>query len=247
LPVDVNAYSDPNEAIRWLDIDPSFDSDWAGWSILRTYAYVPGLRALMDPLSPVNYHRLAAIASSMQSDLHESGHYSGLIKHENLTIEQMKFVTGTLKNEQGLLKPLRLDKVLLGIYAVNHELDRLSHSPIRPKIFLSAFGIRGLSKRFNDLDKDAKTVVREGLAEALDQSPMFASELLKGNKVSLDAAIGAYNFLSNHNEFKRFLAGTVAASIETPSQRHTAAAQHEDFSKGRLDPLPAPYKRPPPW
>lgn len=244
MAIDRSLYTDSRKAIRWLDVDPGFDSDWPNWSTLRTYVYVPGLRPMADPLAPIDYFRLASIASSMQAELHGSKRYAGLIKHENVTIEQIKYLLGTLRNDQGLLKPLRLDKALLGIYAINFELNRLKRRMIQPTIFLSAFGIRGIRKYYNGLDKATQGAVRKSLAAAIDQAEVFAEELLKGRKVSIDAAIGAFDHLSGQPAFARLLAGTAIEAIEAPSQRHFPAAQHEDFARGRLAGLPAPFQRP---
>ncbi|MDQ4086392.1 MAG: hypothetical protein M3177_00010 [Pseudomonadota bacterium] len=244
MKIDPANYTDPDKVIGWLDIDPSFDSDWVGWSTLRTYAYVPGLRPMLNPISPINYGRIAHIASALQDDLYQSRNYHGIIKNENLTVDQLKFLTGTSTTDSGRLKPLRLDKVLLGLYAINAEFVRQGRAEIRPKIILSAYNVIGLSKAFNALDKPSKEAVRTELAAALDQSDQLASDLLKGNKVSIDSALAAYGFLSGRSEFKGSLPETAGSCLETPSRRHTPASVHEDFSRGRLDKLPHPFRRP---
>jgi len=235
-----------NRVIQWLDIDPTFDGDWVAWSTLRTYAYVPGLRAMLNPISPLNYGRIAHVASSFQDDIHQSRSYHGLIKHENLTIEQIKILVGTNTSESGRPKPVRLDKALLGMYGINAELLRQGQQEIHPKIVLSAFNIRGVSKRFNELNRDDKESVKVDLAIALNQSNQVASDFLKGNKVSIDSAVRGHEYLSSRREFKRSLPAALEDCLETPSQRHTPATQHEDFTRGRLEELPAPFRRPAP-
>jgi hypothetical protein len=239
---DLGDYSKPARAIRWFDVDPSFDSNWTSWAQHRVYAYIPGLSAMLDNLAPVNFTSLAEIANVRMA---ETGAAHGIIKNERLIAAQIKVAAG-LKGRAGTTdsRPLRVDKALLILFAINSELDRLGHPQIKPVIYLSAFNVAGLSTAFNALTAKDKEELRAELAAVLDQPNELASDLLKGNKVSLDLAIRTYQHLSPKPAFKDKLGTSLLRAIETPTRKHTTASAFEVFEKGRLTPLPGGFKRP---
>lgn len=242
MAVDLAEYSDPIRAIRWFDIDPSFDAHWTSWAQLRVYAFVPNLNNMLGDLSPVNFTHLAEVANVKMAEKHAP---HGIIKNERLTPAQIKVATG-MKGKSGNsdARALRVDKALLTIFAINSELDRLGHPLISPVIYLSAFNLSGLNLAFNTLLSIEKERIRKDLAKVLDQPEDLTSDLLKGNKVTLDLAILTYQHLSTKPEFKGKLGSTLLKAIETPTRKHTTASGFEDFDKGRLKKLPAPFKRP---
>jgi hypothetical protein len=242
MAIELADYSNPARAIRWFDIDPRFDNNWTSWAQHRVYAYIPSLSAMLDDLAPVNFTSLAEIANVRMA---ETGAAHGIIKNERLIAGQIKVAAG-LKGRPGTTdaRPLRVDKALLILFAINSELDRLGHPQIKPTIYLSAFNISGLSAAFNALSAKQKEDLRTELATVLEQPDELASDLLKGNKVSLDLAIRTYQHLSPKPGFKDKLGTNLLRAIETPTRKHTTASGFEMFEKGRLNPLPVGFKRP---
>ena len=243
LPEDAATYFELPGAKGFLDIDPLFDSDWIVWATLRVYVFMPTLLAMIGDMLPLNYARLVSVANNRCEDLHAAHDYFGFVKKENLTVEQLKFATGIARTPQGRLRPLRFDKAMLVLYAINAERERRGLRPIAPVLILSAFSIRGVGATFAALDRNQKEMAKAKLAAALGQSEIFADELLKGCKVSIDSAIAAFRLLLTMVEFKA-IPRDLSSAIETPTTRHTSAAQFEDFSVGRLPTLPSPFKRP---
>lgn len=236
-------YMENRHVVSWLDIDPQFDANWVSWAQMRPYVFVPELKNLIEPLAPIDFPRLTSTAGDLVEAVRSTPDYNGVVKQERITNEQIKFATA-LSTAGGRLRPVRLDKALLILFAINTELNRKKHPLVRPRIFLSAFNIQGLSKIFNSLGKDAKEAVQKSLAQSTGQPEFVISEFLKGKKVTFDLAYSAFEFLKKDSPFKHELAENIEAAIETPSNKHTACALGEDYFGRRFDSLPGPFKRP---
>ena len=242
MSTDAKDYYEAERAMLWLDVEPTFDQQWEQWARVRPYAFLPDIAALVGALRPIDQVSLAVVGQELQRVYETNPGYNGVIDRQRMTAEQIRLIIPQTKLDA--LTPVRLDKALAAVYAVNRALERIKAPMVRPRIVLSAFNIKGVSKIFSALDKDKKERVKRALAEALSQADQLASEFLKGNKVSIDAAIQAHAFLITQSDFKATIDHRVAVALETPSHKHAKAALSEDFSSGRLNQLPAPFKRP---
>lgn len=242
MSTDAKDYYDNDRATLWLDVEPTFDQQWVQWARLRPYAFLPNIAELVGPLRPIDQNSLAVVGQELQRVYEINPGYNGIIDRQKMTAEQIRHIIPHATFDA--LTPVRLDKALAAIYAVNRALDHRKFPLVRPRVVLSAFNIKGVSKIFSALEKDQKERIKRALAEAMSQADQLASEFLKGNKVSIDAAIQAHAFLITQPDFKAKVDHRVAAALETPSHKHAKAALTEDFSNGRLDELPEPFKRP---
>lgn len=240
MPVDFLDYSDVHRAIQWFDIDPSFDHQWVGWTSVRVYAFIPDLGSRLGDLQ-VTFAQIAEIANVEISKRPEVG----IVKRERLTADQVKVAAGAKRTDNGNLRAIRVDKALLTLFAVNLEAERRNLTLPHTTIFLSAFNVSGLNRLFHSLPTALdKQKFREDLAREIDQADEFASELIKGNKVTLDLAIRAHAFAVKRSDAKGVINSRLDAAIQTPTHKHSTAAAAEDFLRGRLQPLPRPFCRP---
>lgn len=241
--VDARTYYETSAVVSRLDVDPSTDHNWRNWSATRPFTFVPELFGATHQIAPLDYPRLVSHANDLVDIVRDISGYDGIIRVERMTNEQIRFATGIAKSS-GKLRPVRLDKALAILYAVNAELERKSLQIVNPQIYLSAFNIGNLSKWFAELERSAKKEVRCTLAKSLGQPEDFVGDFLKGAKASIDTAAGTFLFLKKNPSISKHFPSEFSAALETPTQKYTVSALGEDFSVGRVTDLPEPFIRP---
>jgi len=245
--VNVNDYDNVPALIKWLDIDPQFDPIWIDWIFKRPFAYCPGLSNIVRTIGRIDYNRAVVDASELGYSFTSNDQFKGVINDARLSQEQIKISTGVMKMPNGHLRPARLDKMILTIYSLNKALERSALSPQRPKIFISAYNISGLSGYFSGADSKKKEELRKILSSGTKQSEAFCGDFLKGNKATLDFTIAAYNIvtkeLKSDPDLQEKIPKSLDSAIETPSQKFTQAANGENFTESRQNSLPPGFRR----
>lgn len=227
---DLSKYISLNRLVEWLDVDPRFDINWLNWVSARPFAYCPGLGSLIQSLGKIDFNRAVVKADPVVEAVRSTKNYDGIVKNENLTSEQFKFALGISKTENGKLRPVRLDKAILSIYAVNSMLLEKGKDAARQKIILSAFNIQGIAAAFNKASSERKVEIRKILSEKCRQDDYFVGDFLKGRKASLKFSAIAYDALIGEKDFAEILPNRFEDAIETPSHKFTQAAHGENFS-----------------
>lgn len=249
MSVEISDYAPPNGLAKFLDVDPTFDPNWADWIFKRPYVYCPAMTSAVKEFGRIDYNRLIISAEELGSALLAIKAYNGSITDTRISTEQIKFVLGLLRGARGSLRPVKLDKALLSAFAINKVLTSIGKSPIAPKFFVGAYNIHGLSDFFNSSKPEVKQSVRTLICKETGQNDGFVGEFLRGQTASIDFVVLAHQALfkdgtiSGSQEFSDHISPSLASAIKTPSNKYTTAAAGEDFAISRVEDLPPPFSR----
>jgi hypothetical protein len=241
--LDLLEYLDLGRLRDWLDVDPTFDTNWRNWISARPFAFCPSLSDAVRTLGKLDFERTAMLADDALNAARAIPGYDGLIKQESLSATQLKFVAGVTKSDTGRLRAVRLDKAMLSIYAMNRALLDRGQTLVKPVIYVSAYNLTGLSKFYNKASGERKAEIRHALKTQLNQADSFVGDFLKGGKASLSFCVLAHPILLGFADVKVFVPNQIEHAIETPSQKFTTAAQGEDFAVSCKATLPTQFTR----